>query len=30
VAFASEYDVQSLQAIANENHGTYRRVTLKP
>ena len=30
IAFASENDVQSLQAIAQENNGTYRRVTITP
>lgn len=30
VAFASAHDVQSLQLIAQENGGTYRRVTITP
>ncbi len=30
IAFASESDVQSLQSIAQENNGTYRRVTITP
>ena len=30
IAFASENDVQSLQTIAQENNGTYRRVTITP
>ncbi|NBX32521.1 MAG: hypothetical protein EBR07_07270 [Planctomycetes bacterium] len=30
IAFASESDVQSLQAIAQENNGFYRRVTITP
>ena len=30
IAFASENDVQSLQTIAQENNGIYRRVTITP